>query len=274
MEQSTGKTHTKNILSFEVEDTFHTDSPDFELDNLKSRIIPNLIHLLEMLDNHKARATFFVLGWVASRFPEIVSIIDSRGHEVACHGYSHGDITKMEAGKFRAEISRSMDLLKEILDKPVLGFKGSSVLSVNDHFDLLDEISRTGFTYDCSTKSGISAGKSSGPTDIKFPDGRVIKIVPQSAYRKWGVSLRYGDKLRLYPLWIILRAIGELNSRDFPAMINMKLWEIDKFQSRASNSDYLQYRRYGNLNLAEDKLAKILDHFEFTTCAEALGLEH
>jgi polysaccharide deacetylase family protein (PEP-CTERM system associated) len=274
MNRPADKIPAKNILSFEVEDTFHIDSPDFELDNLKSRIIPNLIHLLELLDNHKARATFFVLGWVASRFPEIISLLDSRGHEVACHGFSHGDITKMEPARFQNEIRRSGDLLKEILNKPVLGFKASSGLSIKENYDLLNEISAAGFLYDCSTKSGLPEGKSTEPYDLRFPDDRVIKIVPQSAYRLWGLSLRYGDRLRLYPLWITLKAIEEQNRDGRPAMINLKLWELDKYQSRSPDSDYLRYRRYGNLNLAEEKLARILDHFEFTTCAEALGLEY
>ena len=268
------KIPVKNILSFEVEDTFHIDSPDFELDNTKSRIIPNLIHLLEMLDNHKARATFFVLGWVATRFPEIISLLDSRGHEVACHGYSHSDITTMEPDKFQNEIRRSRELLDEILDKPVLGFKGSANLYVKEHFDLLDEISKNGFVYDCSTQPGGLAGKSSPWFDLRFPDGRVIRMVLQTTYRKWGIHLRYGEKLRLYPLWVTLRAIDEANRRGHPAMINMKLWELDKYQNRAANSDYLQYRRYGNLNLAEEKLGRLLDHFEFIPCAEALGLEY
>jgi hypothetical protein len=92
--------------------------------------------------------------------------------------------------------------------------------------------------------------------------------------RKWGVWLRFGEKLRLYPSWITRWAIGDLNRRGYPAMINMKLWELDRHQARSANSDYLQYRRYGNLNLAEEKLLRILDIFEFTTCAEVLGLEY
>ena len=56
-------------------------------------------------------------------------------------------------------------------------------------------------------------------------------------------------------------------------MINMKLWELDRHQIRGANADYMQYRRYGNLNIAEEKLSRILDVFEFTTCAEVLGME-
>ncbi len=263
----------KNILSFEVEDTFHADDPDYELDDVKSRIIPNLIHLLSILDHQKAKATFFVLGWVASRFPEIVSLLDSRGYEVACHGFSHKDISKIEPEKLKSEIKLSKETIENILNKRILGFKGACDPLDNKHFYILNDIAEAGYAYDCSTKAGAFAGKSFGPFDIEFKDGKSIKIIPQSTMTKFGVWLRFGEKLRLYPSWFTIRAIGRLNRMGYPAMINMKLWELDRHQIRGANADYMQYRRYGNLNIAEEKLSRILDVFEFTTCAEVLGME-
>jgi len=181
------ETHVKNILSFEVEDTFHADNPDYELDEVKSRIIPILIHLMSILDNQKARATFFVLGWVASRFPEIVSLLDSRGHEVACHGFSHKDISKMEPEKLKSEIRLSKETIENVLNKRIPGFRGACSPLGKEHLHILNEIAKAGFQYDCSTKAGTFAGKSSGPFDTRFKDGRSIKIIPQSAVKKWGL---------------------------------------------------------------------------------------
>jgi polysaccharide deacetylase family protein (PEP-CTERM system associated) len=263
-----------NILSFEVEDIFHVDSPDYEIEDLKSRIIPILIHLLGFLDSQKARATFFVLGWVASKFPEVVSLIDSRGHEVACHGFSHSDITTMNPEKRKTELRLSKEALENILNKPVLGFKGACDPLGKEHLHILNEIADTGFEYICGVKAGAFAGKTIEPFDSEFKSGRSLKIIPRSAIRKWGVWLHFGEKLRLYPSWFTRRAVNELNSKGYPSMINMKLWELDRHQTRGANSDYTHYRRYGNLNLAEEKLMKLLDVFEFTTCAEILGLEY
>ncbi|UCC80685.1 MAG: polysaccharide deacetylase family protein [Candidatus Zixiibacteriota bacterium] len=268
------ETHIKNILSFEVEDTFHADNPDYEFDNVRSRIIPNLIYLLNILDNQKAKATFFVLGWVASRFPEIVSLLDSRGHEVACHGFSHKDLLKIESARATSEISLSKETIENILNKRVLGFRGACHPLDKRHLGILSDIAGAGYAYDCSTRAGAIAGKSFGPFDIEFKDGGSLKIIPHSAIRKFGVWLRFGEKLRLYPSWFTVRAIGRLNRMGYPAMINMKLWELDKHQVRGVNADYIQYRRYGNLNIAEQKLSMILDAFEFTTCAEVLGLKY
>ena len=116
----------KNILTFEVEDRFHVESPNTEVFGLKSRIIPILIHLLDFLDEQKAKATFFILGWVAKRFPEIAALIDYRGQEVANHGFSHGDIRKMSVEKLKRELEESKTLLEDIISKPVLGYKSAS----------------------------------------------------------------------------------------------------------------------------------------------------
>jgi len=264
----------KNILTFEVEDAFHSDDPDYELSEVKSRIIPILIHLLSILDNQKAKATFFVLGWVASRFPEIVSLLDSRGHEVACHGFSHKDILKMDTEKLKSEIQLSKETIENILNRRIPGFKGACKPLGSEHLHILNEIAEAGFHYDCSMKAGAFTGKGSDPFDTKFKDGRSIKIIPQSAVKKWGITFRFGERLRLYPSWVTRWAINYLNCLGYPAMINMKLWELDRHQIRGVNADYIQYRRYGNLNIAEEKLTSILDVFEFTTCAEALGVEY
>jgi len=273
MSEKTGK-RVKNILSFEVEDIFHMDSPDYEIEDMKSRIIPILIHLLGILDNQKAKATFFILGWVSQKFPEIVSLLDSRGHEVACHGFSHGDIIAMNQEKRIAEIRLSRESLENILNKPVLGFKGACDPLGKEHAQILNEIADAGFQYVCGVKAGAFVGKSVEPFRSEFKNGRTLNMIPESAVTKLGVQLHFGEKMRLYPSWFTMRAVHELNGRGYPATINMKLWELDRHQVRGANSDYLNYRRYGNLNLAEDKLLKLLDMFEFTTCAEVLGLEY
>ena len=263
----------KNILTFEVEDGFHAEYPDIEPTEIKSRIIPILLHLLDLLDNQKARATFFVIGSVASKFPEIVTLLDSRGHEVASHGFSHGDIRNMELGKFHSEAARSKEILDKILGKSTLGYKGACDFLGKDHIDFFRGLAKIGYKYDCSSRAGSFAGKSVEPFPLNFKSGENLILIPQSAVKKLGVTLYFGEKLRLYPAWAVKRAIYGVNRTGFPAMINLKLWELDRHQKRPVNSDYIQYNRYGNLNILEEKLTRLLDIFEFTTCADILGLE-
>ncbi len=263
----------KNILTFEVEDGFHAEYPQIEPADIKSRIIPILLHLLDLLDSQKARATFFVIGSVASRFPEIVALLDARGHEAASHGFSHCDIRNMEFNKFHSEALRSKEILEKILGKPILGHKGACDFLEKDHIDIFRGLAKIGFKYDCSSRAGSFVGKSIEPFPVNFKSGESLILIPQSAIKKWAISLYFGEKLRLYPMWALKRAIYELNRAELPAMLNLKLWELDKHQNRSAYSDYIQYGRYGNLNTLEEKLAKLLDMFEFTTCAEVLGLD-
>jgi len=83
------------------------ENPDIEPADVRSRIIPLIMHLLDLLDDQKAKATFFVLGWVARKFPEVVALIDSRGNEIASHGFTHGDIRRMPIERFKTELVRS-----------------------------------------------------------------------------------------------------------------------------------------------------------------------
>ncbi len=267
-----GTAGVKNILSFEVEDIFHMEGHDIESIETKSRIIPNLIHLLDYLDEQKAIATFFVLGWVAKRFPEVVALIDARGHEVASHGWYHSDIRKMSSEKLVIELERSRTILEDILQKPVFGFKAAGEYFGKEYLSLYRRVAEAGYRYDCSLLSHGLPAEQNRPLTVRFKEGGSIIAVPQSTVRKLGVSLQFSERLRLFPGWFVKRAIHSLNRRGYSAMINMKLWELDRHQRRSPNADYVNYSRYGNLNLAEEKLMRILDIFEFTTCAEVLKI--
>jgi polysaccharide deacetylase family protein (PEP-CTERM system associated) len=262
----------KNILSFEVEDIFHAESHDVESIETKSRIIPNLIHLLDYLDEQKTTATFFVLGWVAQRFPEVVALIDARGHEVASHGWYHGDIRKMSSEKLVIELERSRAILEEILQRPVFGFKAAGEYYGKEYLSFYRQVAEAGYRYDCSLLSHGLPGKQNQPLTVGFKEGGSIIAVPQSTVRKLGVSLQFSERLRLFPGWFVKRAIHSLNRRGYSAMINMKLWELDHHQRRPPSADYVNYSRYGNLNLAEEKLMRLLDIFEFASCAEVLKI--
>lgn len=260
----------KNNLSFEVEDRFHVDSPDMEAADRKSRIIPILIHLLDILDEQKDKATFFVLGWVAQKFPEIVALIDARGHEVASHGFSHADAAKMPPDKFSEEIQRAKWILEDIVQKPVDGFKAAGPLLRKLDSEILCRIAEAGYRYFFGMHVGPRLIAPNKPAPIDFQDGNSLLVVPQSVIKKWGIYLRFSENLRVYPEWFTHRAIHSLNRHGLSAAINMKLWELDKYQKRPPGADYANYSQYGNLSLVQEKLLNILNFFEFTTFSENL----
>ncbi len=262
----------RNILTFEVEDRFHAESPAFELPDRRSRIIPILIHLLDLLDEEKAKATFFVLGWVARKFPEVVALLDSRGHEVASHGFTHVDITTISADKLKEELVKSKSTLEDIIGKNILGFKASSRYLNRENLGIYSIIGEVGFKYDCSL---FPRGRRFSPNKL-FPiqlegDNSVI-CVPQSTYNKFWMQARFGENIRTLPYWFVNRSIKKLNQSGSPAMINMRLWELDKYHPRRMNAEYTDYPNFGNLTLAEEKLKRLLARYEFISCEKYLHL--
>jgi polysaccharide deacetylase family protein (PEP-CTERM system associated) len=261
-----------NMLTFEIEDRFHVEHPDIEPLEARSRIIPLLIHLLDLLDSQKAHATFFILGWVARKFPEVVALIDSRGNEVASHGFTHGDVRKMPLEKFRNELERSRNLLEGIINKPVYGYRAASPSLCRDQLSYYRVIAEAGYRYDASLNADSPRMESLKPFPIDAGDGRSITVIPHSERRKWGIVIRFGENLRVLPGWFGLNSIKRLNEKGYPAMINMKLWEFDVHQPRSAGMEYFRFSDYGNLSLAEDKLTSLLETFRFSSCAEVLGL--
>jgi polysaccharide deacetylase family protein (PEP-CTERM system associated) len=261
-----------NMLTFEVEDRFHVECPDIEPPDARSRIIPLIMHLLDILDEQKAKATFFTLGWVARKFPEVVALVDSRGHEVASHGFTHGNIMAMTSDKFKNELVRSKELLENIIGKPIRGYKAASPYIGGDSLSQYRLISEAGYLYDCSLLADNSRIDSQKPITISIDNQKSIIAIPQSIRRKWGVVFRFGENLRILPGWFGLNSLKSLNDKHIPAMINMKLWEIDSHYPKSTGAEYVRYSRYGNISLAEEKLNRLLDYFRFTTCAEVLNL--
>jgi polysaccharide deacetylase family protein (PEP-CTERM system associated) len=262
-----------NILTFEVEDRFHVDNPDIEPVNSRSRIIPLIMHLLDLLDEQKATATFFVLGWVARRFPEVVALIDSRGNEVASHGFTHGDIRKMPLARFKSDLVRSRETLEEIISRPVYGYKTAVSCLEREHLGYYGAIAEAGYRYDCSLHASGPRMEGLRPFPIKIDEQKSIIALPQSYRRKLGVSFRFGENLRILPAWFGFNSIKNLNEKGFPAMINFKLWEFDMHQPRSAGSDLIKFPKYGNLNIAEEKLTRLLEIFRFSNCSDILDIE-
>ncbi|MEJ2399644.1 MAG: polysaccharide deacetylase family protein, partial [Gammaproteobacteria bacterium] len=120
-----------NVLSVDVEDYFHVAalSETIKVDDwsgITPRVEANTRRLLDLFDRHNVKATHFVLGWVAERFPGLVREIDARGHEVASHGYSHQLVYEQTPEVFREETVKSKSILEDTLGKPVTGYRAAS----------------------------------------------------------------------------------------------------------------------------------------------------
>src|SRR5882762_2166519 len=267
-----------NALSFDVEDWFQVENLRTAIardqwDTLELRVETNTRKILALLREADARATFFVLGWVAERCPDLVREIDREGHEVASHGYGHGLVYDMTPAEFREDLLRSKKILEDIVKKPVTGYRAPSFSITPRNLWALEILKETGFDYDSSVfpvsmhdRYGFS-GCSTRP--FLWPNGMVE--IPLSVYRIGRLSLPAagGGYFRLFPYEYFRRIFTRLNRRDEVVTFYMHPWELDPGQPRVRVPWFYRFRHYVNLSAAEARLRRLLRDFRFTTLSEA-----
>lgn len=183
------------VISIDIED-WPQSSWDRDLP-ISERAADNARHMLELLDRVGIRATMFVLGKFAERFPELVREMDADGHEVASHGYGHVEIFKQNRAEFAADVRRSKSFLEQLLGKPVLGFRAPDFSIVRSSLWALEELAEQGFKYDSSIfptkrpRYGIPDWPLS-PTYVALPNGKSISEFPIASYRAWGKNWPVG----------------------------------------------------------------------------------
>jgi polysaccharide deacetylase family protein (PEP-CTERM system associated) len=277
-----------NALTIDVEDYFHVSAFEgcvrrSDWDIHPSRVEKNTAAVLDLLDDHGAKGTFFVLGWVAERFPSLVREIKGRGHEVACHGYGHELVYRIGPENFRRDIRRARQLLEDITGGRVNGYRAPSFSITRESAWAIDIIIEEGFLYD-SSLFPIShdlygfRGISPYPHDFRRPSG-ILKEFPLSTLEiKWlGRSLRLpvagGGYLRFWPSWFMHWAIRKINTIDGqPAVFYFHPWEMDPGQPRIKAGLKSRLRHYHNLHKTEGRIRRLLSEFRFAPMARVLGL--
>ncbi len=273
----------KNAITVDVEDYFHVaalaevikpeDWPNHDL-----RVEQNTHKILDLFDLHKVQATFFVLGWVAERCPDLVKEISRRGHEVASHGYSHQLVYNQTPAVFREETSRSKVLLEDIVQKPVRGYRAASYSITNESKWALDTLIELGFEYDSSIfpirhdRYGIPDAPDY-PHLLNRDSGSIIEF-PLSALNVFGYRLPVagGGYFRLYPYWLTRMLLNQLaRQTKRPFIFYLHPWEIDPDQPRVNTSRLSRFRHYNNLDVCEQRLVQLLKDFEFTSVADVLS---
>jgi len=249
-----------------------------------SRVENNTTRVLDLLDEHGLKATFFVLGWVAERFPGLVRTIANRGHEVACHGYGHQLIYKQDPDTFRQDLRRSKSVLEQTTGLPVLGFRAPSYSITAQSLWALDVLIEEGFAYDSSIfpvvhdNYGIPGAKRF-PHLITRSSGSIrefpLTTLPMNLLgRKMTLPVAGGGYLRLLPVGLIRRGMQRINAHENqPVVLYFHPWEMDPDQPRIKSCFRSRFRHYHNLDLTEDKLRYLFKGLEFGTMSEVLGLD-
>jgi polysaccharide deacetylase family protein (PEP-CTERM system associated) len=264
-----------NAMSIDVEDYFHVSVfdgvvPRTQWESLESRVCDNTTRLLDLFDEFDVRSTFFVLGWVAERYPALVRDIALRGHEVASHGYAHRLIYDQTPAAFRHDIRRAKTVLEDACGRPVQGYRAPSYSITPRSLWALDVLLEEGFEYDASIfpirhdRYGIPVSERQ-PYLIDRQTGTLAEV-PASTIRLGPLNLPVsgGGYFRLLPYAWTRWSITRLNVREGrPAVFYLHPWEIDPEQPRLPVGRLSRIRHYRHLEQTEHRLRQLLSEFRF-----------
>jgi polysaccharide deacetylase family protein (PEP-CTERM system associated) len=234
--------------------------------------------LLAIFEQFDVRGTFFVLGWVAERYPQLVRDIAARGHEIACHGFSHQLVYEQSPEVFYEETARSKNLLEQITGSAVLGYRAANYSIVRESLWALDILAELGFVYDSSIfpvrhdRYGIPDAERA-PHRMSTPNGKSIVEWPlaTASILGWRLPVAGGGYFRLLPYWLSRWGLASINRRESrPFIFYLHPWEIDPEQPRVSASWLSRFRHYTNLDKSQDRLQALLREFRFGTARDGL----
>ena len=264
-----------NAMTIDVEDYFHVSVfdgvvPRHLWEGFESRVCVNTDRLLRLFDAFEVKATFFVLGWVAERYPELVRRIVHEGHEVASHGYGHRLVYDQTPKAFREDVRRAKDLLESASGSQVLGYRAPSYSVTPKSLWALDILIEEGYRYDSSIfpirhdRYGIPLSPRH-PYVLDRPNGALVEA-PASTTRLGPLNLPVagGGYFRILPYEWTRWGIGRVNRLESrPTIFYLHPWEIDPDQPRLKAGTLSRFRHYRNLAETEARLRRLLTDFRW-----------
>lgn len=263
-----------NALTVDVEDYFQVSAFERYIGksdwaSRESRVERNTRRILDMFGQHGCHATFFVLGWVAERYPALIRSIVSDGHELASHGYEHTRVVRQTPEEFRADVTRTRGVLEDVAGVRVKGYRAASYSIGRDNLWALDVLQETGHEYSSSIYP-VRHDLYGMPEAERFAHhvgGRGILEVPVSTVELFGRKLPCGGGgyFRLFPYRLSRWAINRVNRVERqPCNFYFHPWEIDPAQPRVAGIDAkTRFRHYLNLQKMEARLHRLLDDFRW-----------
>ena len=272
-----------NALSFDIEDWFHMVEIDAVADHHAWTGLESLVErytewIVKTVTEAGAKATFFVLGWIAEHYPHLVKLMADHGHELATHSYWHRKVYELTPKEFAEDMKRSIDVIESAGGSKVKGFRAPS-FSITPGtewaFDVLHDL---GLEYDASlfpARRG-HGGYPCPPRAHLFtgaPSGRPMPELPMSIMRFAGVRLPFsgGGYLRLLPSSLIRHGFEQLNRRSEPAVVYLHPRDFAPDCPRVPMPPYRRFKCYVGLTGSKDKLRMLLRHYKFDTCAAVVS---
>jgi polysaccharide deacetylase family protein (PEP-CTERM system associated) len=270
----------RHALTIDLEEHFHASRFDSPMRRrywsyFDSRIRKNTEHLLDVLTSRSTKATFFVLGWIAERYPSLIRTIAASGHEIACLGYAHELVAAQTPAQFRQDIQRAKHLLEDIIGQSVLGFRAPAFSITADTLWALAIVEDCGFLYDSSVLP-------IGFTGNRLYNGNRIRRLPAGTRSIWEVSpstadmlgfrvpIGGGGYLRTLHYRVLRTLFSQIENLGDSIVLYLRAWELDYEQPRMEGPLLAEFSHYLNLHKMESRLTQLLTDFSFGSVRDTI----
>lgn len=272
-----------NAFTVDVEDYFQVSAFERHVrredwGRWECRVVANTRRVLELLDRRRVRATFFVLGWVAEHYPELLREVLGAGHEIGSHGYWHRLVYDQRPEEFRADLRRSRKAIEDAIGGPVRAHRAASFSVTRRSLWAFEVLAEEGFAIDSSVfpirhdRYGM-ADAPLGIHPVATPHGTVREFpMSVATFGRLRFPAGGGGYFRLYPLRLSLGLLRRINLRHRrPFVFYVHPWEVDPEQPRIAGASRLsRFRHYVNLATTERKLDVLLQRFRFGRLSDAV----
>ena len=265
-----------NILTFDIEDWYNCDfiTTDFNWDKYEVRIYEGVERILQELYKRNLKATFFCLGWIAEKHPDIIRQIHTQGHHIGCHSYQHELSFRFDRNGFKQDTDKSKKLIEDLIGEPVDAFRAPGFSITEQNIWALEVLSELGFEYDCSLfpaphdYGGFASYGKAEPAILKLSNGAQLKEFPINIQQVLNKNIVFsgGGFFRFFPYGLIkywsLRSpyiMTYFHTRDFdPGQPMIKTLPLMR-----------KFKSYVGLSASFAKFQKLLNDFDFTSVKEA-----
>jgi sugar transferase (PEP-CTERM system associated)/polysaccharide deacetylase family protein (PEP-CTERM system associated) len=268
-------------LTVDVEDYFQVGAFQHvvrydQWDQMESRVEQNTQKVLDLLAESNLHGTFFILGWIAERYPGLVRKIQAAGHELGCHSYAHRFIYELTPAEFRDDTQRALRVIEDAAGVPVRAYRAPSFSITPRSLWALDILTELGFKTDCSIFP-IHHDLYGFPTAPRQPfrirvNGSTLLEFPPPTLRfgRWNIPVTGGGYLRQFPFFYQLRALKILEDRREAVQLYFHPWELDPDQPRIAAPLRSRLRHYRHLDRTADRLRRLLALFHFDAVSEVI----
>lgn len=270
-----------HCLTVDVEDYFHVAAfrhsvKRTQWEQLPSRVERNTGAVLDLFSELNVKATFFVLGWVAAKYPKLVKRIADSGHELGCHSYSHALIYELEPRAFQADTARALDAIEQASGQHVTKYRAPSFSITRGSTWALSMLLEAGITHDSSIFPirhdlyGFSSAPQH-PFMLRVGGAQLIEFPPSTARRLWMTfPVTGGGYLRILPLSYQKMTLRTLQRAQIPSMLYLHPWELDPEQPRIKAPLRSRFRHYTGLSRTGSRLRELCREFRFGPMGTAI----